>query len=263
MVMVVRMLRHSELLTICRRVRLREPDEVGLAVSGWCQFHGANYGNVPVSKSTVPVKKTLFSLAFVAASGVYVAAANHMFSPSEVDVPAVATTTTTPAEPLPSIKPSVATVPAVRAPQRAIIEVPQIVARVAPPSLPPLPRPRPAAPPRPVVIQPAASTDTAAAIATGYRDGTYTGSSENAYYGRVQVRVTVTNHQIANVRVLDYPQDRRTSRYINSQALPLLTHEVIAANSANVDTVSGATLTSNAYIRSLGTALGQAGGSNA
>ena len=83
-------------------------------------------------------------------------------------------------------------------------------------------------------------------------------ASENAYYGDVQVQVTVTNHQVASIKVLDYPSDRRTSRYINSQALPILKQEVIAAQSANVDTVSGATLTSEAYIRSLGNALQQA-----
>lgn len=98
---------------------------------------------------------------------------------------------------------------------------------------------------------------------SGYRDGTYTGSSESAYYGRVQVRVTIASHKIASVSVLDYPQDRRTSRYINSQALPLLKQEVIAADSANVDTVSGATLTSEAYMRSLANALNQAGAGNA
>jgi len=70
-----------------------------------------------------------------------------------------------------------------------------------------------------VKIQPAASTTTAAAGGTaGYADGTYAGGDENAYYGRVQVQVTVANHQVASVKVLDYPQDRRTSRYINSQA---------------------------------------------
>ena len=105
----------------------------------------------------------------------------------------------------------------------------------------------------------AASTAVTASSGSGYRDGTYTGSSENAYYGRVQVQVTVSNHAIAGIKVLSYPSDRRTSRYINSQALPLLQQEVIAADGANVDTISGATLTSEAYIRSLGTALRQAG----
>jgi uncharacterized protein with FMN-binding domain len=123
--------------------------------------------------------------------------------------------------------------------------------------MPPLPRPRPT--PSDAAVQEAASTDATASAGSGYRDGTYTGSSENAYYGRVQVQVTVANHQVAGIKVLSYPNDRRTSRYINSQALPLLQQEVIAANSGNVDTISGATLTSEAYIRSLGTALRQAG----
>jgi uncharacterized protein with FMN-binding domain len=125
--------------------------------------------------------------------------------------------------------------------------------------MPPLPRPRPTPPP--AAVQSAASTDTAAG--TGLRDGTYTGSSENAYYGRVQVQVTIAGHRIASINVLDYPKDRRTSRYINSEALPMLQQEVIAASSANVDTISGATLTSEAYLRSLDKALSQAGGNSA
>lgn len=123
-----------------------------------------------------------------------------------------------------------------------------------------MPRPRPTPPA--AALQSAAST-TAAAGSNGLRDGTYTGNSENAYYGRVQVRVTISSHRIAAIRVLDYPSDRRTSRYINSQALPMLEQEVISASSANVDTISGATLTSEAYLRSLDSALSQAGGANA
>jgi uncharacterized protein with FMN-binding domain len=223
------------------------------------------------------VKKTLFSLAFVAAAAVYVAAASHLFSP--VDDPALATATDTalPATVPSPIKPSASTLPLVASSQLAppevplitaqaksppaaapVVETPEVVAQVAPTLVPPLPRPRPT-PPAMVTIQPATSTATAAGSASGYADGTYTGGDENAYYGRVQVQVTVANHQIASVKALDYPQDRRTSRYINSQALPMLKQEVIAAQSANIDTVSGATLTSEAYIKSLGHALAQAG----
>ena len=208
------------------------------------------------------MKKTLLSLAFVAASGVYVAAANHLFVPPDEASPAIATDTALPAPPPSPITPSATTVPLVTSLQPTPPEAPQVVAQAAPAPAPPLPRPRPT-PPAPVAVRSAAATDTAAANASGYRDGTYTGGDENAYYGRVQVQVTVANHQIASVKVLDYPQDRRTSRYINSQALPRLKQEVIASDSANIDTVSGATLTSKAYIRSLGNALAQAGGSNA
>ncbi|MGN6156832.1 MAG: FMN-binding protein [Devosia sp.] len=240
------------------------------------------------------MKKTLFSLAFVAASGVYVAAANHVFNLPEEDGPtaaeaqlpgapaSIAPSADTAAPALPSPKaattavssaqvlaPSVLSAPApvtVPAPPAPVIVAQAsapgaLAAPKAPtPAMPPIPRPRPTPP---AAIEPATTSTVAANSGTGYRDGSYTGSSENAYYGRVQVRVTIASQKIVGVTVLDYPQDRRTSRYINSQALPVLKREVIAADSANVDTVSGATLTSEAYIRSLTKALNQAGGANA
>ncbi len=207
------------------------------------------------------MKTALFSLAFVAASGAYVAAANHLLPLPlrDEDTPVLATDTV-PAAPSP-VAPAASVAPLITPSIPSSSEPAPVVAEAAPVATPPLPRPRPTPPA--LVVQNAATTDTAAAATTGYRDGTYTGSDENAYYGRVQVQVTVTNHQIASVKVLDYPQDRRTTRYINSQALPLLKQEVIAADSANIDTVSGATLTSEAYIRSLGTALQQAGAAGA
>jgi uncharacterized protein with FMN-binding domain len=96
-----------------------------------------------------------------------------------------------------------------------------------------------------------------------FRDGTFKGSSANAYYGRVQVSAVVKGGQLVAVNVLQYPNDRRTSRYINGQALPMLKQEAVQAQSARVDTVSGATLTSNAYRQSLAAALSAAGGGNA
>jgi uncharacterized protein with FMN-binding domain len=91
-----------------------------------------------------------------------------------------------------------------------------------------------------------------------YNDGTYTGSSENAYYGNVQVQVAITNGMISDVQFLDYPQDRNTSRRINSQAMPLLKKEAISVQSANVNRVSGASDTSAAFKQSLASALTQA-----
>ena len=91
-----------------------------------------------------------------------------------------------------------------------------------------------------------------------YKDGSYDGSVADAYYGNVQVRATVQNGQLASVRILQYPSDRNTSRYINSQALPMLKQEAIQAQSGQVDFVSGATLTSQAFVRSLTDALDQA-----
>ena len=91
-----------------------------------------------------------------------------------------------------------------------------------------------------------------------YIDGTYTGSPENAFYGLVQIQVTVSGGKIANVQFLQYPNDRSTSRFINQQAMPILAQEAIQAQSASVNGVSGASDTSAAFVQSLGSALVQA-----
>ncbi len=91
-----------------------------------------------------------------------------------------------------------------------------------------------------------------------YRNGSYTGDAADAYYGTVQVRATVQGGKLSNVEFLQYPSDRGTSVYINGIAMPQLTQEAIAAQSANVDGVSGATATSQAFIQSLASALAQA-----
>lgn len=88
-----------------------------------------------------------------------------------------------------------------------------------------------------------------------YADGSYTGSPADAYYGTVQVKVIVSGGQITGVQFLQYPSDRSTSRYINGQAMPMLTQEAIQAQSANVNGVSGATATSGAFVQSLASAL--------
>ena len=88
-----------------------------------------------------------------------------------------------------------------------------------------------------------------------YKDGEYVGDITDAYYGNVQVKVTVQDGKITDVLFLDYPQDRETSQMINSQAIPILRTETIQAQSSNVDVVSGATETSGAFIKSLESAL--------
>lgn len=91
-----------------------------------------------------------------------------------------------------------------------------------------------------------------------YVDGTYTGPSVNAYYGYVQVQAVISSGRISNVTFLSYPSDRNTSRWINSQAMPLLTQEAVQVQNANVDGVSGASDTSAAFKQSLASALSQA-----
>jgi len=96
------------------------------------------------------------------------------------------------------------------------------------------------------------------AVSAAYKDGQYTGSVADAYYGNVQVQVTIAGGKLTKVNFLQYPSDRSTSRAINSQAVPYLQQEAIQAQSAQVDTVSGATYTSEAFVQSLGSALSQA-----
>ena len=99
-----------------------------------------------------------------------------------------------------------------------------------------------------------------AAATRHYRDGSFPGPAFDAYYGLVQVEAEVKDGRLVAVKVLQFPSDRRTSRSINARALPRLESEVISSQGTRVDGVSGATLTSDAYLRSMSAALRQAGG---
>ena len=100
-----------------------------------------------------------------------------------------------------------------------------------------------------------ASTNAANAL---YKDGQYDGNIADAYYGNVQVRAIIQGGKLTNVQFLSYPNDRNHSIQVNSYAMPMLKSEAIKAQSAQVDIVSGATNTSNAFINSLSSALSQA-----
>jgi uncharacterized protein with FMN-binding domain len=91
-----------------------------------------------------------------------------------------------------------------------------------------------------------------------YKDGTYKGDSEDAFYGNIQVQVTVSGGKITSVQFLQYPNDNGTSVAVNQQADPMLVQEAIQVQSAQVDIVSGATQSSQAFIQSMQTALAQA-----
>jgi uncharacterized protein with FMN-binding domain len=91
-----------------------------------------------------------------------------------------------------------------------------------------------------------------------YKDGVYKGTVANAVYGNLQVEVTITGNKIYGVKFLQFPNDQYTSSQINIYADPLLAQEAIQAQSANVDVVSSATLTSKAFVESLQSALTQA-----
>jgi uncharacterized protein with FMN-binding domain len=91
-----------------------------------------------------------------------------------------------------------------------------------------------------------------------YKDGAFTGNSEGAYYGNVQVKAIISGGKITDVQFLQHPHDAARSLAINTLAMPNLTQEAIRAQNAQVDIVSGATDTSNAFMQSLSSALAQA-----
>jgi uncharacterized protein with FMN-binding domain len=88
---------------------------------------------------------------------------------------------------------------------------------------------------------------------------TVTGSSADTRWGPVQVQVTVENGKITDVTVVDYPTENGKDRQINARAIPVLVQETLDAQSADIDMVSGATVTSEGYLESLQAALDQAG----
>ena len=88
---------------------------------------------------------------------------------------------------------------------------------------------------------------------------TVTGAVAQTRWGPVQVRLTLADGKITAVDVVQYPDGNGRDREINDDALPVLVQETISAQSADVDMVSGATVTSTGYVQSLQSALDQAG----
>lgn len=105
---------------------------------------------------------------------------------------------------------------------------------------------------------PPTNSHTTRASTSGYKDGTYTGSTTDAYYGNVQVQAAISGGRITGVKFLQYPNTHSTSVYINEQAMPYLQQEAIKAQNAHVNIISGATYTSQAFAQSLSSALSQA-----
>lgn len=88
---------------------------------------------------------------------------------------------------------------------------------------------------------------------------TATGETVQTRWGPVRVRVTLTNGRLTDVTAVSYPEDNPRDQEINTYALPQLRREALAAQSARIDTVSGATYTSDGYRQSLQSALDSAG----
>ena len=81
------------------------------------------------------------------------------------------------------------------------------------------------------------------------------GSAADTAYGPVQVQLRLRGRRIVRARAIEYPQGGSRDREINRYAIPALDREVVQAQSAHIDTVSGATYTSDGYLRSLQAAI--------
>jgi uncharacterized protein with FMN-binding domain len=103
------------------------------------------------------------------------------------------------------------------------------------------------------------SSSTSSAGAGSATSSTVTGAVADTRWGPVQVQLTVQNKKITNVSVIQYPNNNGRDQEINATALPILVQETISAQSAKIDMVSGATVTSEGYLNSLQSALDQAG----
>ncbi|MEV0154657.1 FMN-binding protein [Micromonospora sp. NPDC050686] len=86
-------------------------------------------------------------------------------------------------------------------------------------------------------------------------NGTATGSVAQTRWGPVQVRITVSGGKITDVVAVRVPDGNRRDQEINDYAVPVLRQEALAAQSAEIDTVSGATVTSDGYRESLQAAI--------
>lgn len=104
--------------------------------------------------------------------------------------------------------------------------------------------------------KPTPSSSSSSAAAAGA--GTFTGSAVNTRWGIVQVQITVANGKVSASSAVQFPQNNSRDRQINAYAVPALNQEAVAAQSADIDAVSGATVTSDGYVQSLQSALNQA-----
>ena len=125
----------------------------------------------------------------------------------------------------------------------------------APPTTaPPTTAPPTTAPPTtapPTTAPPQATQSTQAAPVTA----SATGASEQYGYGVLAVKVTVIGSKITNTQVVGLQTAESYSQQIADQAIPYLRSQALAAQSANINGISGATYTSEAYATSLQSAL--------
>ncbi len=112
--------------------------------------------------------------------------------------------------------------------------------------------------PSPSVTPSSSATPSPSATTPSSTTKTYTGDQVMTRWGPMQVEITVSGGKITAAQAVQYPNGNGRDAEINSYALPVLNQEVVDRQSAQIDTVSGATVTSDGYLQSLQSALDQA-----
>ncbi|MFE2043958.1 FMN-binding protein [Streptomyces sp. NPDC059477] len=106
---------------------------------------------------------------------------------------------------------------------------------------------------------PAAAGQSAQGGARPTGGATVTGTAARTPYGPVQVRITVSGGRITGAETVQAPSGGQSTQ-VTANAVPKLNQAAVAAGSARIDAVSGATYTSAGYKESLQSALDRAGG---
>ena len=107
--------------------------------------------------------------------------------------------------------------------------------------------------------QPAQSQAPAAPVQSSGINGTFDGNTASTRWGPVQVRIVVKDGKIVDASALQAPSGDSRSQSISRQAVPYLVQETLAAQSAQISGVGGASYTSNGWYQSLQSALKKAG----
>ncbi|KOU74452.1 FMN-binding protein, partial [Streptomyces sp. MMG1533] len=107
---------------------------------------------------------------------------------------------------------------------------------------------------------PVAGQESAQGGAQAAGTGMVTGDASQTQYGAVQVRLTVANGKITKAETVQAPKGGQSDQ-ITANAVPKLNQATVAAQSAEIDAVSGATYTSAGYKKSLQSAIDKANAS--
>lgn len=95
--------------------------------------------------------------------------------------------------------------------------------------------------------------------ANGQKYKQYLGQEVSTQYGPVQVMIATDGVKIVGLRPVKAPQANEQQKQASIAAIKPINQQVMASNGQSVQIVSGATITSQAYIQSLRSAMAQAG----